>query len=33
MVVRALQAGGLLKDVDAALTLPADIAKRFGVRP
>ena len=33
LVVRALQAGGLLKDADAALTLPADIAKRFAVRP
>jgi uncharacterized protein YycO len=33
LVVRALQAGGLLKDADPALTLPADIAKRFGVRP
>ena len=33
LVVRALQAGGLLKDADPALTLPADIAKRFGVPP
>jgi uncharacterized protein YycO len=33
LVVRALQAGGLLKDADPALTLPADLAKRFGVRP
>jgi hypothetical protein len=33
LVVQALQAGGLLKDADPALTLPADIAKRFGVRP
>jgi uncharacterized protein YycO len=33
LVVRALQAGGLLKDFDPALTLPADIAKKFGVRP
>ena len=32
LVVRALQAGGLLKDADPALTLPADIAKRFDVR-
>lgn len=32
MVVRALQAGGLLKDVDPDLTLPADLAKRFDVR-
>jgi hypothetical protein len=33
LVVRALQAGGLLKDADASLTLPADLAKRFNVRP
>ena len=33
LVARALQAGGLLKDVDPALTLPADLAKRFGIRP
>ena len=33
LVVRALQAGGLLTDVDPALTLPADLAKRFKVRP
>jgi uncharacterized protein YycO len=33
LVVRALQAGGLLTDADPALTLPADLAKRFGVRP
>jgi len=33
LVVRALQAGGLLTDADPALTLPADIAKRFDVRP
>jgi hypothetical protein len=32
LVVRALQAGGLLTDADPALTLPADIAKRFDVR-
>jgi uncharacterized protein YycO len=33
LVVTALQAGGLLSDLDPALTLPADLAKRFGVRP
>ena len=33
LVVRALQAGGLLTDADPSLTLPADLAKRFGVRP
>ncbi|HSS94942.1 MAG TPA: hypothetical protein VLR46_13270 [Candidatus Dormibacteraeota bacterium] len=33
LVVRALQAGGMLLDADPALTLPADLAKRFGVRP
>jgi len=33
LVVRALQAGGLLKDADPTLTLPADLAKRFDVRP
>ena len=33
VVVRALQAGGLLTDADPALTLPADLAKRFGIRP
>jgi uncharacterized protein YycO len=33
LVVRALQAGGLLTDADPALTLPADLAKRFSVRP
>jgi uncharacterized protein YycO len=33
LVVRALQAGGLLKDADPSLTLPADIAKTFNVRP
>ena len=33
LVVRALQAGGLLTDADPALMLPADLAKRFGVRP
>jgi uncharacterized protein YycO len=33
LVARALQAGGLLKDADPTLTLPADLAKRFNVRP
>gem|GEM_PF-546564 len=33
LVVRALQAGGLLKDADPSLTLPADLAKSFKVRP
>lgn len=33
LVVRALQAGGLMTDADPSLTLPADIAKRFNVRP
>jgi uncharacterized protein YycO len=33
LVVRALQAGGLLRDLDPALTLPADLAKRFDARP
>jgi uncharacterized protein YycO len=33
LVVRALQAGGLLKDADPTLTLPADLAKSFDVRP
>ena len=33
VVVRALQAGGLLEDADPALTLPADLAKRFVVTP
>ena len=33
LVVRALQAGGLVPDLDAALTLPADLAKLFDVRP
>lgn len=32
LVVGALQAGGLMPDVDAALTLPADLAKLFDVR-
>ena len=33
LVVRALQRGGLLKELDPAITLPADLAKRFDVRP
>jgi uncharacterized protein YycO len=33
LVVRSLQQGGLLKDLDPAMTLPADLAKRFDVRP
>lgn len=33
LVVRALQAGGLMKDADPSLALPADIAKRFNARP
>jgi len=32
LVVRALQQGGLLQELDPALTLPADLAKRFDVR-
>ncbi len=32
LVVRALQEGGLLKEMDPALTLPADLAKRFDIR-
>jgi uncharacterized protein YycO len=32
LVVRALQAGGECADLDPALTLPADLAKRFGAR-
>ena len=32
LVVRALQEGGLLNELDPALTLPADLAKRFDVR-
>ena len=31
LVVSALQQGGLLRELDPALTLPADLAKRFGV--
>jgi hypothetical protein len=33
LVVRTLQHGGLLKGFDPAITLPADLAKEFGVRP
>jgi uncharacterized protein YycO len=32
LVVRAIQAGGMLEDLDPALTLPADLAKKFNVR-
>ena len=32
LVVHALQEGGLVKELDPALTLPADLAKRFDVR-
>jgi hypothetical protein len=33
LVVRALQAGGLVPQLDPLLTLPADLAKLYGVRP
>jgi uncharacterized protein YycO len=33
LVVRALQAGGLVPDLDPLLTLPADLAKLYDVRP
>lgn len=33
LVVHALQAGGMLEEMDPFLTLPADLAKRFGARP
>jgi uncharacterized protein YycO len=33
LVVRALQAGGLLRDADPALMLPADLAKIYNARP
>lgn len=33
LVVRALQAGGLVPELDPLLTLPADLAKRYDVRP
>jgi uncharacterized protein YycO len=33
LVVHALQKGGMAQDLDPALTLPADLAKLYGVRP
>jgi uncharacterized protein YycO len=33
LVVRALQEGGMLADLDPDLTLPADLAKAFKIRP
>lgn len=33
LVVRSLQSGGLLRELDPSLTLPGDLAKRFDVRP
>jgi uncharacterized protein YycO len=33
LVVRALQAGGVLTEFNPEVTLPGDLAKRFGVRP
>jgi hypothetical protein len=33
LVVRALQAGGLAAELDPLLTLPADLAKLYDVRP
>lgn len=33
LVVRALQHGGLIRDADPALMLPADLAKMYDVRP
>ena len=33
LVVRALQAGGLVPQLDPELTLPADLAKLFDIRP
>ena len=33
LVVRAMQQGGILKELDPLLTLPADLAKRFDARP
>lgn len=33
LVTRALQQGGLVEELDPAVTLPADLAKRFDVRP
>jgi hypothetical protein len=32
LVVKALQRGGLIRELDPALTLPADLAKEFDVR-
>lgn len=32
LVVKALQRGGLVRELDPALTLPADLAKEFDVR-
>jgi hypothetical protein len=33
LVVRALQVGGLVADLDPELTLPANLAKLYHVRP
>jgi hypothetical protein len=33
LVVRALQKGGLLLDLDPDLALPADLAKIYDIRP
>jgi uncharacterized protein YycO len=33
LVVHALQEGGMLRDLDAVLTLPADLAKAFDAQP
>lgn len=33
LVVRSLQAGGLLKEMDPFLTLPADLAEHYDARP
>jgi uncharacterized protein YycO len=33
LVVHALEKGGVLRDLDPVLTLPADLAKAFDVRP
>jgi hypothetical protein len=33
LVVSALQAGGLVPELDPLLTLPADLAKLFKIRP
>jgi uncharacterized protein YycO len=33
LVVHALQEGGLVLDLDPELALPADLARRFGMRP